>query len=237
MSFGKSKQSSSSAPLTANQVATYYGKVDELSGGALDDYAKRGTAATAYTPVSRADLVKPGTVNAQTVAYNAPTADNVKALGGLGATRAAEIERMRQSGRSETAADPSLSVFQKTRVNQLSDQDSQDRLDAIKKETEAAIAGMVSESAGRDLTAQTTNAGNNLNAQATNADNTIRAGSRNLDTLDNDARNKYIADAANASLTREDLDALARIFFGGAGNSSSSSGRSFNLAFANDSGK
>lgn len=237
MSFGKSKQSSSSAPLTADQVATYYNKVNEFSGNRLDGYAKTGTQATNYTPVDRADLIKPGTVTAQNVSYNAPSADNIKALGGLGSSRAAEIERMRQAGRSETAADPSLSVFQKTRVNQLSDQESQDRLDAIKKETEAAISQMVAESAGRDLTAQTTNAGNNLNAQATNADNAIRAGSRNLDTLDKNAQNKYIADAANASLTREDLDALARIFFGGAGNTSSSSGRSFNLGFATDSKK
>ena len=163
-SFGKSRQKSSqssqqqSNPLTPEEVAQYFGQLDELTGGRLGSYAKTGT--------------KPA------------TAEEIQALGGLGATRRLEAEQARGGALDRIVADPSLTLAQRQRSSQLSDRDYSDRLDAIAKETEAAKTGLAQQ---------------------------------------------------NAKLTREDMELLAQIFFGGKGqrssgtSSGSSSGRSYNF--------
>lgn len=166
MSFGKSE--SESKPLTPHQVQQYWNTIDANTGGRLGGWAAEGTQATEYQKL---------------------TPEQILAVGGLGATQTAEVERMRQQGRQEVAADPSLSMFQRQRTNQLADQDVQARLNAIAKETEAAVSGL--------------------------------AGQEN--------KLAYQADVANQQLTRDDLLALANIFFGGKGNTSNS--QSINLGF------
>jgi hypothetical protein len=174
MSVGKSKSksSSSSKPLTADEVATYFSKIDELSGGRLGDYARTGTQATQYMPL---------------------TTEQIQSLGGLGATRELQTNRARAQAIQEIASDPSLSVFQKQRARQLTDRDYTDALDAIAKETEAAIGG----------------------------------------TAERDKVRQYQSELANNALRLEDLQTLAQIFFGGRGQTSSSSSRSsdFSLGF------
>ena len=74
------------------------------------------------------------------VAYNELTADQLTALGGLGALREAMARRESAQTLAQYAADPSLSVFQRLRANQLENQDLGGTLDALAAEREAAIA-------------------------------------------------------------------------------------------------
>lgn len=119
MSFGKNKSSSSSRPLTANEVASYYDKLNQFSGNRLDDWARSGTEATYYQQQSP---------------------DEIRKLGGLGATQVQGIEAERNRQNAEINADPTLSVFQRMRAKQISNDGFADRLRAINAETEAAIA-------------------------------------------------------------------------------------------------
>lgn len=173
MSVGKSKSKSSSAPLSPQQVAGYFQQLDRLVGGRLGEFATGGTPATPYEGL---------------------TTEQLRALGGAGATRESAAERARRQAIEEIAADPSLTTFQRTRARQLADQDFADRLDAIARETEAGLAEMASE----------------------------------------EARRRYEADRLNAALTREDLEALANIFFGGRGQTSSSTSRGFSFSKIED---
>lgn len=167
MSVGKSEsesqQSSSneSRPLSADEVAAYFNKLNDLSGGRLDTFAKTGT-----TPL---------------------TEEQLKAIGGAGATRTRQAEQARREALDKILADPSLSLPQRQRATQLSEGDYADRLDAISKETEAAMTNLA---------------------------------------------------AGQAALPREDLHALAQIFFGGKGQRStgSSSGSSDSSSFQFGSG-
>lgn len=168
MSFGKSKQKSESKPLSAAEVQTYFDQLNANTGGTLGEFAMTGTPA---------------------VEYEALTEEELKALGGAGATRTSEQLQARERAISEINEDPSLTIAQKQRARQLTDEDINTRLDAIAAETEA----MLSDAAARERLRE------------------------------------YEAELANAGLTREDLEALSNIFFGGAATTSSSKGSTFNL--------
>ncbi len=167
MSFGSSEseqQSSSSnesRPLTADEVAAYWDKLNALSSGRLDTFAKHGT-----TPLTETQL---------------------KSLGGAGATRTNQADQARREALDKILADPSLSLPQRQRATQLTERDYADRMDAIAKETEAALTNLA---------------------------------------------------ASQATLPREDLHALAQIFFGGKGQRSTgqSSGSGSSSSFQIGSG-
>lgn len=110
------KQKSKSAPSSATDYASYFRGFDELTGGRLGEFATTGTSKL--------------------------TPEQIQAYGGLGATRTAELKRGRAQAVDEISADPNLTIAQRQRSTQLTDQDVQSRLDAINKETEAGIAGL-----------------------------------------------------------------------------------------------
>ena len=107
---------SQSTPTTAVDYASYFGGLNDLTGGRLGDFATNGTQRL--------------------------TTEQIQSYGGLGATRKMEAERGRARAIDEIAADPNLSVAQRQRSTQLTDQDAQARLDAIGKETEAGISAL-----------------------------------------------------------------------------------------------
>lgn len=167
LGYGKSK--SRSDPLSPDEVAAYYQELNRLSGGRLGNFARTGT---------------------QAVQYDALTPDELRNLGGAGATRRAALRGARADALQGIVSDPSLSVFQRTRARQLTNEEFADRLDAINQETEASLTGLASQ----------------------------------------ENRNAYLAALRNSELDREDLEALANIFFGGKGDTSSSVSRNFRLS-------
>lgn len=182
---GKSKSSTTSVskPLSPAEVGGYFTYLDGLSGGRLDAFAKNGTRETHYVPA------------AKSVGYQMLTADELRGLGGLGATRESAARRELDGALENLAADPRLSVAQHLRGKQLANTDYMDRLDAINQEREAAISQLASQERGRDYEA--------------------RAADRMA--FMEEAQRDYSARAANAGLTRDDLQALAEIYFGGKG--------------------
>lgn len=168
-SFAKNKSSSVSQQLTPEQLQAYYDAIDQNTGGRLSAFAKGGTAATNY---------------------DALTPDQIRALGGAGASREMTAQRSHDQAAQQIAADPSLDVYQRQRATQLTNQDLMDRMDAIKKESEASLTGLASQEAQR----------------------------------------KYQANAANAQLTREDMAAIANIFFGGKGTETHQGSRGYRMA-------
>lgn len=125
-SFSSSTSEQSSEPLSAAELSTYFGNLNKISGGRLNRFAKDGTLP---------------------VAYKAPTASQVKALGGLGATQKLDIRRAQQQQLDQITSDPSLSAFQKVRGEQLTNQDALQQTQALDKETEAAITALLQDSA------------------------------------------------------------------------------------------
>lgn len=285
-SLGGSSSKSSSKPLTPTQLQGYYNTLNSNSGGRLADFARAGTAPTAYTPVGDAGRVTAPQVNAaalnyqpadiagrlsaptlgaaERVGYNALTPEQVSAAGGLGALREQVARRQNAQSLAQFAADPSLTTFQRLRANQLENQDFAGTLDALALEREAAITGLLSDNAQRTLQADLANQsasnqfglagaqmgmdyqrllagvlgdqeGRTLQAaladqQATNqagqfnAEQQAAAGQFNATTALTEAQRLYQAQLANAGLTREDMEALARIYFGGMGTQSTSKG-------------
>lgn len=125
-SVSTSNQQYSSDPLSADELGTYFGKLNSLSRGRLNTFARNGT---------------------KNVAYKGPTNAQVRALGGLGATQKLGIDRAEQEAMDRLAADPSLSVFQKVRGQQLTGQDALEQTQALDKETEAAITALMQDRA------------------------------------------------------------------------------------------
>lgn len=170
-SKSKSTQSSTSTPLNPMQVRGYFDELNNLTkGGAsksglLFDWARNGTP---------------------DVGYDAPTDAQIQGLGGLGATRTAAINRARDEQLAQIASDPTLSVFQSQRARQLANREAAGNVDAVGKETEAAL----------------------------------------LDAVMKRADANYAANKANADKRRLDLATLAEIFFGGKGQTSTSTGTS-----------
>jgi hypothetical protein len=107
--------------LTPEQLRTYFTEMDVLSGGRLGNFAEGGGE---YRPTSDAEL---------------------RSLGGAGASREAASLKARADAVGEISADPSMSVYQRQRARQLTDNDYSARMDAIKKETEALQAAGASQ--------------------------------------------------------------------------------------------
>lgn len=212
----KSSQQQQSAPLTPEELGGYFGKIDELTGGRLDRYAREGTTPIAYeSPEQRARY--------EAVQYEGATPEQLRALGGAGATRELKANTARRQALEEIDADPAFSVAQKFRARQLTDQDYTDRLDAIAKETEASLAGTAIDESGR-----------RYQAAAEQAQRGFEAGTAADRFNQEEARRRYEAELRNAGLKAEDVERIAGIFFGGKGTRSSggSMSRGFDSGFS-----
>lgn len=111
-----SKSRSSNAPSAPADYAGYFGGLNDLTGGRLSKFAKEGTPKL--------------------------TAEQIQAYGGLGVTRTADVNRQSAQAIGDINADQALTGTQRDRSIQLSDQDTQARLAAINKETEASLTGL-----------------------------------------------------------------------------------------------
>ena len=87
------------------------------------------------------------------------TAEQLRALGGGGATRTLAAQQAYQDLMQQQRADPTLSAFQKARAGQLATRDLSQQQDAIGKEAEAAIQTALQEELKRKYEAQLANAG------------------------------------------------------------------------------
>jgi len=125
-SYGQSKSSSSqhssSKPLTDEEVASYFSKLNELSGGRLNEFSTAGTPQL--------------------------TPEQIQAVGGLGADRQRQLDVTRKQALDQVTADPNLTIAQRQRSTQLTDQDYNDRLTAITKEIEGQKTGLAQYNAG-----------------------------------------------------------------------------------------
>lgn len=193
-----SRKKSSSSPSSAEDLTTYWNKMNEITGGDLGTWAKDGTAPVNYDGI--------GEDQVRTADYEGLTADQVRAVGGMGATRKNEAEQARRRALEEAAADPNLSVAQRARVSQLTDQDYSARADAIAKETEAALTGLLSQETGRAYEAD------RANADQVNA------------VMSEERKRVYDALLNNAQLSLKDKELLGQLFYGGKGTNSKESG-------------
>ncbi|MFO1359617.1 hypothetical protein [Plasticicumulans sp.] len=170
------------AGITPERVtAAQVGEVPRVQAGtiAAPGTVQAGTiAAPGTVQAERVSTGRPD-LTADAVTYNELTPAQLQALGGLGATRTADTERARRQAIEQIRSDASLDVFQRGRSRQLTDQDYTARLDAINKETEAAISQLASEQRARTLAAQTANADRALQAGTANAQMGLQASSQN----------------------------------------------------------
>ena len=170
------------------------------TAGRLSAFATQGTPAVAYQGAGPGGVARAAQIGDQAAA--------IRALGGYGSTQAQQQARARRDALAQISADAGLDVTQKARSRQLTDNDYADRLAAIARESEAQIAqgqlGVASANAGFQ---QQTNLANQQAALA-------------------EARQRYAADVANAQLPRQDMESLAKIFFGGQGQTQSGGGTS-----------
>lgn len=126
LGFGKTEQSQSSRPLRPYELEGYWNKLDETLGGRLGRFAvdENNIQTADYTPISE---------------------DQLRALGGAGASRELAVQRALTRQLEEARANPALSLVQQQRVSQLANQDASAQLDAIAKETEAAMSSLAGE--------------------------------------------------------------------------------------------
>jgi len=124
LNFGKSKSSSQqeSKPLSADELAAYFDRLSGLTGGRLNEFATGGTPQL--------------------------TAEQIQAVGGLGADRTRQLNAARSEAVGQITADPNLTIAQRQRSRQLTDEDYNDRLDAILKEIEGQKTGLAQYNAG-----------------------------------------------------------------------------------------
>jgi len=138
MSFnmGKSESHSKSRQLTPDQIQAYFNQIDNITGGRLGSYAKNGT---------------------QPVEYQALTPSEVQAMGGLGATRTNTARTARAQAIQQIEADPTMTMEQRQRARQLTDQQYANELDSIAKETGAQITNLASQENARKYNADVAN--------------------------------------------------------------------------------
>lgn len=239
----QSTQTSNNLQTTTGQLQNYYNQLDSMSGGRLSNWATTGTPQTNYdmsyglTKVPYEGDVS-GRVqsllqSASPVSYQGVSADQVKALGGMGSTRTLAANQVYADAADKLRADPSMTLAQRQYASGLNTRELAQTRDAIGQETEAAITKMAQEEALRQytagaadrqaamsgqetaLTAEQEQYGRQYTANA--ADRTAAMEAANLD---------YQARLANSQLTRQDMATLGELLARFMGNNSSSSGQS-----------
>jgi len=108
-SSSNQRSQSESKPLSSEELTKYFSAFDETTGGRVGTYAREG-----MTPY-------------------------IKSLGGYGATRSNVAKGARATAIEQITADPTLTLSQRQRSNQVVNDNYAGRLDAIAKETEAQI--------------------------------------------------------------------------------------------------
>jgi hypothetical protein len=198
-----------SAPLSPKAQGRYWNWLDKRTGGKLGEFAQTGTQATGYQGVAN-----PGQYFGQNVLYQGPTDDVIRQLGGMGATRLNALDKQYKQRADETNSDAGMTLLQRQRTNQLSDQDLAGQRDAINKETEAALAEAAFMRADKDMQGRLNQAGQ---SQAL------------AQFLQGEGDRGYAADVANALLPGQDFANLSDIYAKGKGqrqqNQSTGSGK------------
>lgn len=240
--------SSKSTPLSPNQLMGYNYVMDVSTGGKLGEFQRKGTAPVEYQKDGTVLDYKPiandvsyDSVAYSPVAYNPVSAADIRALGGAGATRELSAARARQMAIDEMAADPRLSSFMRNRVAQGIHRDYQGNMDAIGKEVEAAITGLKADQAAKLFDAQAGQAAKLFDAQAGQAATRLNtqmanrafaaeqaakafdAQQMNRSFSADQAAREYAARVRNSNLSREDMLAIANIYFGGKGQTTTQS--------------
>ena len=115
-------KTSESKPLSPEELKAYTDQLNLISGGRLNTFATTGTPQL--------------------------TPEQIQAVGGLGADRQRALAVARRQAVDQVAADPNLTVAQRQRSTQLTDQDYNDRLAAVTKEAEGLKTGLAQYNAG-----------------------------------------------------------------------------------------
>ena len=232
------QSTASSSPLTNDELASYFDKLNQLSGGNLSTYAKNGTAQTDYTPL-QSDVTYKAPSNdvtykapsadlsyqpvSQDVTYHGVSNDQLKALGGAGATRQVSNDRALQNSLDQIEADPRQSVFQSGYSRLQANREYQTNADAISKEVESALTNAALSQASSDQSGRAAQG----SFDTTQAQNT-QSGKQSQASLNADQLYKvYQALVANRALSSTDLANLAQMFFSGKGQKTSSNSWGF----------
>lgn len=193
-----------SNPLTPDELGAYYAKLNQLTGNKLGAQSGIITEPTEYKELNADLTYRPS--QWQDLNYKPVSDAQIKNLGGAGATRQLAAQQGRQQAIEQLLADPSLSIYQRQRSNQLINRDYSSQSDAIAKEVEAALAGAALQQAQADQQGRVSQA--ELEQQARAAQAMFSAGQHTQD---------YQARLANSMIPRGDLALLADIFFAGKG--------------------
>lgn len=234
----KSESQSSSSPLTAKEMQPYWQQLNRNSGKRLNVFAKNGTPETDYKGVDNPTQYFSADFSyaplARDLSYQ-PVSDNqLKSLGGAGATRELAADRAHKQALEQNFADAGLTLAQRQRSNQLENQDYAANRDAIAREVEAAITQAALQQAQSSQAGRQAQAGFDAGQWATELDARRAAAQQQQDLagfLQSESGKQYQAAAANAGLTRDDMLALAQIYFEGKGQKSISGSKASGNSF------
>lgn len=227
-SSGKSTSSGTSRPLNVNELNAYWRNADKMTGGRykngkqkeagrLATWANQGTAQTQYTPLQSGQYFNNELSYAPVQAdltYRPVGNDQIRALGGAGATRELNAQRARQMALDEMTADPTLTVAQRQRSSQMTNRDYTDMLDAIGKESEASLTQALLQQAAADQAGRQAQAGFTADqaAQVFAARQAAAQQMQQAGAFDAQQNQLALQNATrNADITREDLSMLAEI--------------------------
>jgi hypothetical protein len=135
--FGGSSSKQTSKPISASKLSRYFSELNSQAGGNLGSFAQQGTPA---------------------VPYRSLQPEQVSSLGGLGATQRTNLERQFDDALSRNRANPSLSLFQRQRADQLTTRDFVGQQRSLDEEIEAAIVALTQEERRREYQAAIANA-------------------------------------------------------------------------------
>lgn len=119
--LGGSKNTSSSSSSTPAELTAFYNRLDSLSGGAFSRLGQGGSAAEPYRALS---------------------ADQLRSVGGAGASRELALKRTFDDQNDQIGEDASLTISQKQRAKQLAGNDYSAGVDAVRQSAEAELAGL-----------------------------------------------------------------------------------------------
>lgn len=235
-SQGSSQQSTQTTPA---QLQAYFDQMNAISGGRMGSYAQSGSGRVAYDASAAAPVAYRGDVSGRVsallgaagpVAYQGVSADQLRAVGGLGATRTLSAQQAYGDRAAQLRSDPSMTLAQRQYAGGLNTRELAQTQDAIGREAEAAISAMAQEDALRNYTARAADRSAGMTAQTgalgaeqEQAARVYAAAAEDRKAGMEAAANRYAADVRNADLARVDAETLAKILAQFMGNNSSGS--------------
>jgi hypothetical protein len=204
--------------LDAKAQLGYLQQLDRYTGGKkgrpgrIKQFATQGTQTTQRQGVdpSAAFAYKP--LNAD-VGYKSVSPEQLKALGGAGATREMSADRTYQRLLDQVGADPSMSLYQRDVSRKDATRDLADSRDAISKESEAALTSAALAQAQADQAGRSNQA--EFDAGQAAKELAARQGKAGFQQLEADKQ--YAAGVANNALAKDDLNTLAQMYALGKG--------------------